>query len=207
MPEASALALAVHRLVLRTQQGVLRHVWLAAHHLVLRAVVKLVVGGDEATTYLRAGFGYRDVIYGLSDLDVSIVADDPGTCARARQRWRWLSRNVPGLGHLVHLAVYERAELALAASAPSLDAREAMHLRPHPPHDEAYLRHAPRPVRSAVRLATGCGAMSGAPFSPPRTPTPGARRPGWSSSAGGARPSTPARTPEAHVCRTCASSS
>ena len=143
VPEASALALAVHRLVLRTQQGVLRHVWLAAHHLVLRAVVKLVVGGDEATTYLRAGFGYRDVIYGLSDLDVSIVADDPGTCARARQRWRWLSRNVPGLGHLVHLAVYERAELALAASAPSLDAREAVHLRPHPPHDEAYLRMRP----------------------------------------------------------------
>ena len=76
-----------------------------------------------------AGFGYRDVIYGLSDLDVSIVADDPGTCERARQRWRWLT-NVPGLGHLVHLAVYERAELALAASAPSLDAREAVHLRP-----------------------------------------------------------------------------
>jgi hypothetical protein len=135
--------LALHRLVLRTQNGPLRHVWIAVHHLILRAVVRAVVSGADATTYLRGSFGYRDVIVGLSDVDVSIVAADPGTCARARARWRWLSRRVPGLGHFVHLAIYQRDELILAASAPSLEAREAVHLRPHPPRDEAYLRMRP----------------------------------------------------------------
>jgi hypothetical protein len=140
-----ALALAVHRFVLRTQRGPLGSLWGLGYALVIRAVAFLLTLGQPASAYLRGSFGYGDVIYGLSDIDISIVvADSAGAGAgrRLRRRWRRLCRVVPGLRHLVQVAVYEEAELVRAASAPTLTAAEAVHLG-RPPRDDAYLRFRP----------------------------------------------------------------
>jgi hypothetical protein len=140
VPEA--IALAVHRLVLRTQSGPLRALWRFLHALLTRAVVALI-GRGRASAYLRASFGYDDVIYGLSDIDLPVVFPDPESAALARHRWARLARLVPGLGHLVQPTIYDRAELALVSSAPTLTVSEPVHLGPAPPHDEAYLRFRP----------------------------------------------------------------
>ncbi len=162
---APALGRALQRLVLRTQGGLLRPLWRLGHAVVIRAVVRWV-GGPSASGYVRGSFGYGDVIYGLSDVDLSVVvagsAGDQGRAAeRARARWRLLCRLAPTLRHLVQMAVYDERELAQVAGAPTLTSRHAVHLPPHPLRDEAFLRFRPGLFGPLCdwRLVHGAGSL------------------------------------------------
>jgi hypothetical protein len=107
--------------MLATSRGPLAPVWRALHLLVLRgtaAWLRRAAPGSHA--YASGSFGDGRPLYGVSDMDLVIVAPDERGAARRRIRARWkaLCRRFPLAPHLIELAVYERADLERAGSAP-----------------------------------------------------------------------------------------
>ena len=108
--------------MLARSRGPLAPVLRALHVLVLRAVAAwLRRAAPGSSAFVSGSFGEGRPLYGVSDMDLVIVAPDEGGAARVRvrARWRALCRRAPLLPHVVELAVLERGELARATSAPA----------------------------------------------------------------------------------------
>ncbi|MEA2374630.1 MAG: hypothetical protein QOD53_1093, partial [Thermoleophilaceae bacterium] len=75
-----------------------------------------------SSAFVSGSFASGHPLYGVSDVDLVILAPDSGGAARARvrDRWRALCAHLPLLPSVIELAVYERGELARATSAPAL---------------------------------------------------------------------------------------
>jgi predicted nucleotidyltransferase len=107
----------LRRLMLRTQAGPLRPLWRLAYADLTRAVAAFVTGSRRASAvYFARGLGLGDPVYGLSDLDISVIVPGaPGRPGRERmraeRRWRRLRRLIPPLDDLFDLSVYEPADL------------------------------------------------------------------------------------------------
>ena len=122
-----ALAPRIADFMLRTSHSVLRPVWALAHRGVMHAVAAHVRLGDpDASVYVKGSCASGDPLYGVSDIDLVIVArHDPAhpgrNRERARERWARLCRRIPVLPLLIpHFWVYEDADFVEALSAPSL---------------------------------------------------------------------------------------
>lgn len=110
--------LALQRLVVRTQAGPLRPLWALCYAVALRALVGAVRRGEPAVAvYVQGSLGARGAIYGLSDIDLSIVtpadAGAPGAArTRMRERAQHVARRLPGrLKELLFSRVYEQEDL------------------------------------------------------------------------------------------------
>jgi hypothetical protein len=117
--------LAVQRLVLRTQAGPLRPLWMLWYAVTVRALVAAVRRGNSAiTVYVKGSLGERGAVYGLSDIDFSIVTPaDPGApgaaSTRLRERARRVARQLPGrLDELLYSHVYEPEDIGGLGSEP-----------------------------------------------------------------------------------------
>jgi predicted nucleotidyltransferase len=120
-PVAAAMQrglLGLQRLVVRTQAGPLRPLWALCYRAAVRLLAALVRWRErEATVYVRGSLAAEGAIYGLSDIDFSIVVrgdpDEPGAARRRlRRRARRLAGRLPGrLRELLYSRVYEDGDL------------------------------------------------------------------------------------------------
>lgn len=111
---------AVQALMLRTAHGPLAALWRALHELALRGAAEwLRRAAPGSTAFASGSFGEGTPLYGVSDMDLVVLAPDADGRARARVRERWQAgcQRVPLLPQLIELAVLERSELGRAASA------------------------------------------------------------------------------------------
>lgn len=101
----------IHRIVLRTSRTPLRRLWTLAYRAVARAAGAYLTWGERgAATYVRGGLGRGELLPGLSDIDLAIVAARDGD--RIRERWQRLERAVPATKLLVDAPrVYDEVEL------------------------------------------------------------------------------------------------
>lgn len=102
----------------------------------------LTLGVPGASAYLTSNVASGDPVYGLSDIDLVIVAPDAG---RLRQRWARLRRTLPPLAEVFpDLATYTPSELHAAAGATTLThGSGALYLGPAWARDERGLRERP----------------------------------------------------------------
>lgn len=159
----------LQRLILRTSRGPLTPVWSLVHKVVAHSVASLVCWRErETAVYLGGSLGRGEPVYGLSDIDLIIVApsfQSPGNArARIRRRWKKLIDLAPVLAGLVaDFFVYEEHELREVVEAPVLSYGLE---RTRPPStffgsghdlDEAELRVRPGPFGPTVewRLIAG----------------------------------------------------
>jgi hypothetical protein len=126
-PPAEATVRAVHRVLLRTGRGPLRPVWRLAHGLLARSVSAYLRGGDPRTSaYVSGSLAGEDAVFGLSDIDLTVVLEDREDLESAlrdvSERWRDLGRRLPALrDHVFETPqVYGQAELDAAASHTTL---------------------------------------------------------------------------------------
>ncbi len=124
---SSRIALAVHRLVLRTGRSPLRWLWVVIYRGIARAGATYLTWGEkDAATYVRAGVGIGDLLPGISDVDMAVVlADYPaglGTASeRVRERWQRLYRALPSTRLLLDRPrVYDDADLRDLVGASAL---------------------------------------------------------------------------------------
>jgi predicted nucleotidyltransferase len=120
------LALALRRLMLRTQRTPLRLAWRLAYLGVARGVVAyLRRGHPESSAYLSGSLASGDPLYGVSDIDIAVVLPDGVASSAARDavvgRWERLRRAMPTMGELlVHVADFDQREVEMVAAAPVL---------------------------------------------------------------------------------------
>jgi len=136
-----------------------------------RALGAYLARGLRASAYARGSVAARDVVPGLSDVDLLLVVDgDPGP---ARERWERLRRALPPIGDLARVAVYERETVRERAAATALTygleetdgARRALYYGPRPPEQDDPLHHRPG--------LWGAGRDWRLLHGPERRPTPG----------------------------------
>jgi len=90
----------LQRLVLRSVETPLRRLWVAGYRLVARIGAAYFARGiPDATVYLRGGAAGGDVLPGMSDIDLALVA--PHGVERARRRWDRLLLRFPSLDRLI----------------------------------------------------------------------------------------------------------
>jgi predicted nucleotidyltransferase len=121
------LAPIAQRVMLRTDRGPLRPIWAASYELIARGVATYVRRGcREASVYVRGSVASGEPVYGLSDIDMIVVApanrERPGEVyARLRARHARLWRRFDVLWRIMrHFFVYEEPDLREAASASTL---------------------------------------------------------------------------------------
>jgi hypothetical protein len=117
----------IQRVMLRTERGPLRPLWAACYELLARAVATYVRRGCRlASVYVRGSLAGGEPVYGLSDIDMIVVAPaDPGrpgaAYASLRARDERLFRRFPVLWTVMrHSFVYEDSGLSEASSASAL---------------------------------------------------------------------------------------
>ena len=92
------LAESLRRVMVRTGDGRLRPLWRAAYRAVARGVsAYLRAGRRSASVYAIGSLGGPDAVYGISDIDLTIVVPtEPGRPGEARdavnRRWERLCR-------------------------------------------------------------------------------------------------------------------
>lgn len=110
----------------RTGRGPLRPVWSLSYGLCLRGVAALLRRDCDASVYLTGTFAQDEPVFGVSDVDLVVVApvtDEPAQQARTRLRERWLElcRRLPVLSFVVtEVFAYHEQELRAAASSSCL---------------------------------------------------------------------------------------
>jgi hypothetical protein len=111
---------ALRRVMLRTARSPLAPLWGALHSGVARALATLLAPwGSDATVYLTGSFASGEPVYGLSDIDLLVVAGDQTGRRRAERRLDRMMLALPPLRRLLpHVWCYDDAELRAAASAP-----------------------------------------------------------------------------------------
>jgi hypothetical protein len=94
------VALGLQRLVLRSAATPLRRVWPPLYRAVTRVgAAVLARGAPGAAVYLRAGAAGGELLPGMSDVDLALVA--PQGAERARSRWDALRSRIPGLDRVI----------------------------------------------------------------------------------------------------------
>jgi len=89
----ASIARRLARLAVRTGGGPLRPFWALGHAAVIRLVAaRLTRGLAGARVYLKGGFGYGRAVYGLSDVDMVVVASSNDAVRVVEQRWARLAR-------------------------------------------------------------------------------------------------------------------
>ncbi len=129
--------------MVRTEAGALRPLWRGVYEGVGRGLARaLTLGVPGASAYLASNVASGDPAYGLSDIDLVIVAPDAG---RPRRRWTRLRRAVPPLAEVFpDLATYTPLELHAAADSTTLThGSGALYLGPAWARDERGLRERP----------------------------------------------------------------
>jgi hypothetical protein len=120
----SRLVGVAHAAMLRTQDGPLRGVWSLAHRAAIRAIVGYLRRGERGVSaYVSGSFGFGEPFYGLSDLDLILVAPSGQRAMRTRQRLErrraGLIRALGPLGEsMLDIAVVGRQEIRTAGSNP-----------------------------------------------------------------------------------------
>jgi glycosyltransferase involved in cell wall biosynthesis len=150
-----------HRLILRTGRSPIGHLWkLGYGAIALLFALYLRRGEDGAAAYLAGSLGADDPVWGLSDIDVVIVAPPdptgPGVAAsRIHRRWRRLKLRLPTLSELLFEAprVYEDDQLAAAARATTFTHDLGVGQPGHP--------HEVRPARRERQRERGGAERSG----------------------------------------------
>jgi hypothetical protein len=121
----SRTALALRRIMLRTERGPLRPLWWACHEAVIRAL-GVLYRRERAAVFVRGSFASGEPVFGLSDIDVIVVAGRGGgdrgeAHARVRARHEALCRRLPLFARIVqHFFVYEVEELREASRTTAL---------------------------------------------------------------------------------------
>ncbi|MEP6979109.1 MAG: hypothetical protein ABI948_13745, partial [Thermoleophilia bacterium] len=136
------LALATHRVMLRTERSPLRPLWALVYGMLARAVAVHLGRGETSAAYTRAGYG--DFVFGLSDIDMAIVVPDRAARRRVMERWTRTCRAFPWLKEVFDVAGYADEVLADAATASPYTCEGAVYFGRSPIHDESSLRERPR---------------------------------------------------------------
>ena len=142
----------LRKLVVRSGGGVLRPVYVSVYELVARAVGAYVRRVNrDAAVYATSSLATGELVPGVSDLDIAVVAPagpTPGSARRALEARRdRLWRLVPPLGRYVWVAVYEEEELARAQTVsrrqPATADGETLFFGPKPLVDDLNLSSRP----------------------------------------------------------------
>jgi hypothetical protein len=126
VPVLWRLGMHVRGVMRRTQGGPLRPVWSLAHEVLLRGVAAWLGHARQAGVYVGGTFGSGEPVYGISDIDLIVVAArdrrGPGYARQAvKERWRELCRACPPASWLISsVYVYEEPELRDVASTTCL---------------------------------------------------------------------------------------
>jgi hypothetical protein len=89
-----------------------RRAWARLYALAARFWVAMLARGTRASVYARGGLASGDLIPGLSDIDLVVVADSRPGAEVLRQRWERLRRLRPVRDLLDWPRIYDAAELA-----------------------------------------------------------------------------------------------
>jgi hypothetical protein len=138
----------------------LRPLWGLAYRLCARVVgAYLCKGMPECAIYAKGTLTDPDMVYGVSDIDLVVVASpspgSPGEAGAAiRGRWERLSQALPPLRNLLYVAVFEGPELERAiAGSPSLRLRAG----DGPPGGGTVSPRGPFPVPNDITWRAGLG--------------------------------------------------
>src|SRR5688500_15224821 len=117
------LVLIVQRVMLRTGRGRLRSFWWLAHETLARAAGLYLRGADRrVAVYARSSLGVGDPVYGLSDIDLTLVL--PGCAAdrtREKRRRQRMHRALPLVPRLMlEVRIEEDFDVRAVAAAPVL---------------------------------------------------------------------------------------
>jgi hypothetical protein len=119
-PAGSLRALIAHalqRLVLRSAATPLRRAWAVAYAAIARVSgFVLTRGVAGAAVYVRAGAAGGELLPGMSDIDLALVAPAGAGAERIRRRWAALMRRAPWVARLIDRPlIFDQAELAIVA--------------------------------------------------------------------------------------------
>ncbi len=104
--------------MLATGRGPLRRVWVAAQFVFLRALAGwLRLGTRSASVYLRRSAVSGDYVFGVSDVDLALIAPRATDVERARRRHERLCALLPPLRDFLDLGTYEEAALGRAVGS------------------------------------------------------------------------------------------
>jgi hypothetical protein len=109
--------------MLRTQSGPLRRVWAFWYECLLRSIAAWLRRGVDAAVYVSGTFGHDDPVFGVSDVDLVVVAPDdrsePGRNRRRMQQcWQKLCARIPPVSWVISgITWYEENELLRAVSS------------------------------------------------------------------------------------------
>jgi hypothetical protein len=117
------VGLCARRFMLRTQAGNLRPVWRLCYELLLKSLAGWLRRDVDAAVYVGGTFGHGDPVYGVSDIDLIVVApndrNEPGrNRLRVKERWSKLSTRIrPATWVISAVCTYEEREFdAVVAS-------------------------------------------------------------------------------------------
>jgi hypothetical protein len=125
--------------VLRSAQTPLRAVWVLGYRVVARLGAAFFARGiPDASVYLRAGAAGDDLLPGMSDVDLALIA--PCGVEPARRRWDSLLLRFPWLDRLIDRPyMFDTGELATVSSGCALsfglDTGESMYFGERPSVD------------------------------------------------------------------------
>jgi hypothetical protein len=110
----------LQRLILRSAQTPLRRVWALGYELVARLSAAFFARGiPGASVWLRGGAAGDDLVPGMSDIDLALLA--PGDVEPARRRWNALLIRAPWLDRLIDRPfVFDLSEFAAVSSGCAL---------------------------------------------------------------------------------------
>jgi len=105
----------LQRLVLRSAATPLRRFWAVAYGVLARLSAALLTRGIAGVTvYVRAGAAGGELLPGMSDIDLALVAPAPPGAERIRRRWAAVMRRSPWVERLIDRPlIFDEAELAI----------------------------------------------------------------------------------------------
>lgn len=107
-------------LAVATSRGPLRVLGALAYRAAARATAAWLGRREAVGVYLRGSCTGPDVVYGLSDLDLAVVAEDEEVAERVRKRWTRLRKDLEPLGSPVECHYVESRATVEAACAASV---------------------------------------------------------------------------------------
>lgn len=161
--------LAVQRFMLSTQDRWLRSVWGAIYLGIARAVAASL-NAESSAVYLAGSLARGDPVYGLSDIDLVVVALGQASPARIARRLERLYRVIPPLRRLTaHVWLYDHEALSAVTESPfptfGLESGRPAFIGEQAPHDPMALLERPglRPPAQEWRRLRGSNALSATP--------------------------------------------
>ena len=103
-----------------TSRGPLRVVWALAYRAAAWAAAAWLGRREAVGVYLRGSGTGPEVVYGLSDLDLAVIAEDGEAAARVRKRWTQLKEDLEPLGRPIECHYVESQATVEAACAASV---------------------------------------------------------------------------------------